>query len=120
MVLTGSTVTFTPQDVRPKFEPYGWGGMTEEQRDIGMNEWKAAHPVALPAPGDAETFTLPHGYDDTATHIANFFSAMVTRKNVVEDEVFGNNAAIGCHLANYSYFHHSVATWDEATKTIKG
>jgi hypothetical protein len=39
---------------------------------------------------------------------------------VVEDEVFGNHAAIGCHMANYSYFHRTIATWDEATKTIKG
>jgi hypothetical protein len=42
-----------------------------------------------------------------------------TREHVVEDEVFGNNAAIGCHLANYSYFHRTVATWDAATRTIK-
>jgi len=120
MVLTGKTVTFTPQDVRPKFEPYGWGGMTEAQRKRGLEEWKAAHPETLPEPGDAETFTLPHGYDDTAAHIANFFSAVVTRNHVVEDEIFGNNAAIGCHLANYSYFHRCAATWDEATKAIKG
>ncbi len=120
MVLTGTTVTFTAQDVRPRFEPYGWGGMTAVQRDQGMEEWKAAHPETLPAPGDAETFTLPQGYDDTAAHIANFFSAVVTRKHVVEDEVFGNNAAIGCHLANYSYFHQCAARWDKATKTIKG
>jgi len=119
LVLTGNTVTFTPQDVRPKFEAYGWGGMTAAQRQKGMEEFKAAHPETLPAPGDAETFTLPRGYDDTAVHIANFFNAVVTREHVVEDEVFGNNAAIGCHLANHSYFHRSVATWDAASKTIK-
>ena len=119
LVLTGNTVAFTPQDVRPKFEAYGWGGMTAVQRQKGMEEFKAAHPETLPAPGDAETFTLPRGYDDTAVHIANFFNAVVTREHVVEDEVFGNNAAIGCHLANHSYFHRSVATWDAASKTIK-
>jgi len=119
LVLTGNTVTFTPQDVRPKFEAYGWGGMTAVQRQKGMEEFKAAHPETIPAPGDAETFTLPRGYDDTAVHISNFFNAVVTREHVVEDEVFGNNAAIGCHLANHSYFHRSVATWDAASKTIK-
>jgi hypothetical protein len=39
---------------------------------------------------------------------------------VVEDEVFGNNAAIACHMANHSYFNRTVSAWDEATKTIKG
>jgi hypothetical protein len=38
----------------------------------------------------------------------------------VENQVFGNHAAIGCHLANYSYFHRSIATWDAAAKTIRG
>ncbi len=119
MVMTGKTVTFTPQDVRPKFESYGWGGMTEAQRQAGMEEFKAAHPEPLPPPGDVESFTLPQGYDDTAVHITNFFNAVVSRERVVEDEVFGNNAAIGCHLANLSYFHRSVATWDSTSKMIK-
>jgi predicted dehydrogenase len=119
MVLTGKKVTFTAQDVRPKFEAYGWGGLTAAQRQKGMEEWKAVHQETLAAPGDAESFTLPQGYDDTAVHIANFFNAVVTREHVVEDEVFGNNAAIGCHLANHSYFHRSVATWDAETKRIK-
>ena len=29
----------------------------------------------------------------------------MTREHVVEDEVFGNNTAIACHMANHSYFH---------------
>ena len=119
MVMTGKTVTFTPQDVRPKFEGYGWGGMTQAQRKKGMEEWKAAHPDPLPPLPDSESFSLPQGYDDTAVHIANFFNAVVTREHVVEDEVFGNNAAIGCHLANQSFFHRSIATWDAESRTIK-
>jgi hypothetical protein len=43
-----------------------------------------------------------------------------TRQHVVEDEVFGNHAAIACHMANHSYFHKNVATWDAAGKTIQG
>jgi hypothetical protein len=119
MVLTGKTVMFTPQDVRPKFEAYGWGGLTVAQREKGRADWNAGHPETPPPLGDVESFTLPQGYDDTAVHIANFFNAVATREHVVEDEVFGHNAAIGCHLANHSYFHHNVATWDATTKTIK-
>jgi predicted dehydrogenase len=119
MVMTGTSVTFTPQDVTPVFESYGWGGMTAAQRQKGQEEWRAAHPVAAPALSEVESYTLPAGYNDTADHIANFFRAVVTREHVVEDEVFGHNAAIGCHLANQSYFHHSIATWDAAAKTVK-
>ena len=119
LVLTGRSVTFTPQDVRPRFESYGWNGMTEAQRQRGMAEWKAAHPEPMAPLPEAETFTLPRGYDDSADHIANFFSAVVTRQPVVENEVFGNNAAIGCHMANHSYFHRAIATWDAAAKAIK-
>jgi hypothetical protein len=38
----------------------------------------------------------------------------------VENEVFGNNAAIGCHLANYSYFNKRPAIWDATAKKITG
>jgi predicted dehydrogenase len=120
LVVAGNTLTFTPQDVTPRFEPYGWGGMTAAQKKQGQDEWNAAHPAAAPALGEVESYTLPLGYNETADHIANFFRAVVTREHVVEDEVFGNNAAIGCHLANYSYFHRTVATWDPASSTIKG
>ena len=122
LVVTGNSVTFTPQNVTPRFESYGWNGMTEAQRKQGIEDWKAAHPAPstpLAAP-EVETFTLPRGYNDTAEHIANFFQAINTRQHVVEDEVFGHHAAIGCHMANYSYFHRNVATWDQATKTING
>jgi len=122
LAVTGRTVTFTPQETTPRFEAYGWGGMTEAQRKQGLEEWRAAHPQQQPALARtlAESFALPQGYNDTAEHIANFFRAVETREHVVEDEIFGNHAAIGCHLANYSYFHRAIATWDPASQSIKG
>jgi hypothetical protein len=33
--------------------------------------------------------------------------------------MFGNNAALGCHLANYSYFNKTAAVWDAEGKKIK-
>jgi len=38
---------------------------------------------------------------------------------VVENEEFGNNAALGCHLANYSYFKNTPAVWDAGAKKIR-
>ena len=44
---------------------------------------------------------------------------MRTRQRVVEDEVFGNYAAIGCHLANFSYFNRTAVVWDAAAQQIR-
>jgi predicted dehydrogenase len=120
MAVNGNTVTVTPQDTNPKPEGYSLGGWPASLRQQYLDEWKAAHPQP-PAPlGEAESFSAPKGYNDTADHLTAFFRGVQTRTHVVEDEVFGHNAAIACHMANYSYFHRSVAIWDAATKTIRG
>jgi predicted dehydrogenase len=119
MVINGNTVTVTPQDTRPQPEGYSLNGWTAEAKKKYLDDWRAEHPQAPAKLSDAETFSAPPGYDDTADHIANFFRAVDTREHVVEDEVFGNNAAIACHMANHSYFARSVATWDAAAQNIK-
>ena len=120
MTLIGNTLTVTPQDTRPQPEGYSLNGWTAEMKRQYMSEWHKAHPAEPVKLEAEESYVLPRGYDDTADHLANFFRAIETREHVVEDEVFGNHAAIGCHMANYSYSHKTVATWDAATKTIKG
>ena len=55
----------------------------------------------------------PPGYSDTVDHQANFYNAVRTRKPVAENEIFGNNAAIGCHLANFSYFNKASRSGTE-------
>jgi predicted dehydrogenase len=120
MVINGNTVTVTPQDTRPQPEGYSLNGWTAESKKKYLDEWRAAHPEPPVKLAEVETFSAPQGYDDTAEHIANFFRAVVTREHVVEDEVFGNNAAIACHMANHSYFQRSVAAWDTDAQNIKG
>jgi hypothetical protein len=122
MEIIGQTLTFVPQDITPKPEEYSMKGWPIRLRKEYLAQWNAEHPQ--PGPLDyqsveAETFSAPQGYSDVSAHQANFFSAVRTRKHVMEDEVFGNNAAIGCHLANYSYFKNTSATWDGKTKTIR-
>jgi predicted dehydrogenase len=119
MTISGNTVIVTPQDISPKPEGYSLNGWTAEAKQKYLDDWHAAHPEPPASPALVETFSAPAGYDDTATHIANFFNAVVTRQHVVEDEVFGHNAATACHMANHSYFHRSVATWDASAQTIK-
>jgi predicted dehydrogenase len=119
MTISGGTLTVAPQDTRPQPEGYSVGGWTAAARQQYLNEWHEANPAQAARLGEVESYSATPGYDDTADHITNFFRAIETRKHVVEDEVFGNNAAIACHMSNHSYFQHNVAVWDAATKTIK-
>jgi predicted dehydrogenase len=120
MTIAGDTVTVSPQDTSPQPEGYSLNGWSAAAKKQYLEEWRAAHPEPAAKLGEVEAYSAPHGYDDTADHIANFFKAIETREHVVEDEVFGNNAAIACHMANHSYFHHNVATWDASAQSIKG
>ena len=120
LTILGNTITVAPQDVSPQPEGYSLNGWTAEAKKKYLEDWHAQHPERPEKLGEVETFSAPHGYDDTADHIANFFRAVETREHVVEDEVFGNNVAIACHMANHSYFHRNVATWDSSSQTIKG
>ena len=120
MVISGNTLTVTPQDTSLRPEGYSLNGWTAAAKQQYLDQWHAEHPAPPAKPAEVETYAAPQGYNDTADHIANFFSAVETRQHVVEDEVFGNNAAIACHMANHSYFHRIVAQWDAAAKTIKG
>jgi predicted dehydrogenase len=125
MVIKDNTLSFTPQDTRPQPEEYSTFGWPQALRDEYMDEWEKEHPAPgvlkqnLDAEGDS--FTTPPGYNDTADHEANFFNAVRSRKPVTENEIFGNHAAIGCHLSNFAYFNRSVAVWDGvARKIVKG
>ena len=121
MEINGQTLTFTPQDIGPKPEGYSLKGWPERLRKQYLAEWAAEHPQPLDYEVvEAETFTAPPGYSDVVAHEAAFFNAVRSRKPTVENEEFGNHAAIGCHLANYAYFKNTIATWDPGTKTIRG
>ena len=77
-------------------------------------------PLEYKTTVQSEVFTAPARYSDVSAHQANFFNAVRTRKATVENEVFGNHTAIGCHLANYAYFKKTIATWDAEAKAIIG
>jgi predicted dehydrogenase len=118
MVINGNTLTVTPQDTSAQPEGYSLNGWTAAAKKKYLDDWHADHPTAAAKLAPPETFSAPEGYDDTADHIAAFFHAIETREHVVEDEVFGNNAAIACHMANHSYLHRAAVTWDASAKTI--
>ncbi len=122
MTIHGSTLTFRPQADCHQPEDYSIYGWPAKLRNEYLANWRKEHPE--PTPGqfkigeDEEVYTPPPGYSDMSDHIANFFHAVRTRKPVVENEVFGNNAAIGCHLSNYAYFQKAPAVFDASAKKI--
>ncbi|MFY9805457.1 MAG: Gfo/Idh/MocA family oxidoreductase [Candidatus Acidiferrales bacterium] len=123
MEINGQTLTFAPQDDSPKPETYSTKGWPARLRNQYLAQWAAEHPQPPPLGYqvvEGETFTAPIGYSDVAAHEANFFDAVRTRKAPVENEVFGNHAAIGCHLANYAYFKNTIATWDGGANAMRG
>ena len=124
LTLQGSTLTYTPQDTHPEPEAYSIFGWPAQLRNEYLQKFQQEHPLptALEAKVSegTEVFGPPAGYSDLVDHEANFFNAVRSRKKVVENEEFGNNAAIGCHLANHSYFKETAAVWDAAARKIKG
>ena len=125
MIIKDSTLTYQPQDTRPQPEGYSVMGWSKELREQYLEEWRKEHPISGPLESkvddEGESYATPHGYSDVVDHEATFFNAVRTRNPVVENEVFGNHAAIGCHLSNYAYFNKCIAVWDgKARKIAKG
>jgi hypothetical protein len=107
----------TGQDTAPSYYAYGYPG---NLRETYFKQWHAEHDPGLGhEPIDADVIYRGHDWDDVRPHLQNFFVAVRSRKPVVEDAVFGNHAAIACHMANESYFRKKPVLWDEASKTIK-
>jgi predicted dehydrogenase len=119
MTLVGNSVIVTPLDVSPEPEGYALDGWSSAAKNQYLDEWHATHPAPQPKVTPAESYSVPRDYDETVDHLANFFRAIETREHVVEDEIFGHNTAVACHMGNHSYFHKAIATWDPASKTIK-
>ncbi len=94
-----------------------WPNPLRQQYD---HQWFAKHERR---PGTAKAlevtnYNAPPDYDDTREHLWNFFQSVKTRQPSVEDAEFGNNAAIACHMANFSYFNKSTGVWNAEAKKI--
>lgn len=92
----------------------------QPMRDQYENQWYADH-YREPGQEPIESDTVFHGddWDDVRPHLWNFFRAVKSRKPVTEDAVFGNHAAIACHMANLSYFEKRTVHFDAETHTVK-
>jgi len=95
-------------------------GFPRAMREEYFKQWHEEHD---PKPGQeplAEATTYKStSYDDVKPHLSRFFEAVRSRQPVTEDAVFGNHAALACHMANESYFRKTAVTLDVASKSIK-
>lgn len=120
--IRGETLTLSPQDGLDHSPSYYALSFPKKLREAYQEQW---HVENDPKPGGSATaestrYEAPWGYNTTRDHLWAFFEAVRTRRPVVEDATFGNNTAIGCHMANYSYLKKTIAVWDPAGKRIKG
>jgi len=117
---SGGEVRHLPQlgvDTAPS---YYSGGFPAKMREQYRRQWRAEHAVEPGrAPIMSDTVFRGSDWDDVKPHLWNFFQSVKSRKPVTEDAVFGNHAALACHMANESYFRKAPVYWDSASRTIR-
>jgi predicted dehydrogenase len=117
--LTEFGLSYTPQlgiDLAPSYYCYG---LPSRLKNAYFQKW---HEENDPKPGQERAFeTVSYkgdDYDDLRPHLWRFFEAVRSRQPVVQDVVFGHNAAVACHMANESYYRRSIVYWDANSQTI--
>jgi predicted dehydrogenase len=118
---TGSSLRYSPQSGVDESPSYYSGSFPAKMRAAYVEQWETEHPVHLGhEPVTADQIFQGPDWDDLKPHLWTFFEATKSRKPVAEDAVFGNHAALACHMANASYFNSKQVFWDEAARSIKG
>ena len=118
--LTEFGVSFKPQAGIDQSPSYYAASFPQKMREEYFSKWHQEHD---PKPGEALTsesvsYRGP-SYDDLQPHLWKFFQSVRSRRPVYQDAVFGNHAAIACHMANESYYRKSPVTFDPGNKNIE-
>jgi hypothetical protein len=118
MDTTGGELRHSPQSGVDTAPSYYSSGFPHKMREEYVREWYAEHGRTRSEISE-ETVYRGNDWDDTRPHLWNFFQAVKSRKPVAEDAVFGNHAAIACHMANESYFRKATVYFDEGSRSIR-
>jgi hypothetical protein len=118
--VTEFAINYYPQTGEDQGPSYYTSGYPQKMRDAYVAEWHAQHD---PVPGKEPVLEgysyRGDSWDDEKPHLWRYFQGVKNHQQVTEDAVFGNNAALACHMSNESYFRKSAVTWDAASGTIK-
>jgi len=119
MEAQGDSLRILPQSGKDEAPSYYSGSFPEKMRAEYVKQWHEEHPRRLGKEPltDNSAYEGPN-WDDVKPHLWNFFQATKSRKQVAENAVFGNHAAIACHMANESYFLKKPVFWNEETHRI--
>ena len=111
--IAGGAVTLNrvPRTKAPgyKIETY-----TDAMQKRIIDEYDRKYPVheRTGGLGSVEKFVAPTDYADNYDHFKNFFASVRTRKQPVEDAVFGYRAAGAALLSNLSIERGEIVKWD--------
>jgi len=120
METNGSEIRVSPQRGVDTGPSYYSGGFPAKLRQEYVSKWYTEHEVPPGSEPISEDMVYKgNDWDDVRPHLWNFFRAVKSRHPVTEDAVFGNHAAIACHMANESYFRKAPVYYDEATRGLK-
>ena len=108
---TGLTVTRVPRETAPGYTVYTFSEAIQKQT-IAEYEKKYPAGAAKEKLAGTEHYTAPKGYSDSVDHFKNFFHSVRTRKQPVEDAVFGYRAAGAALLSNLSVEKGQVIHWN--------
>jgi predicted dehydrogenase len=114
------SVSYGPQSGVDESPSYYTSSYPAAMRAAYVAKWHKEHdpiPGQEPAP---ESITYNGtDYDDLKPHLYKFFQSVRSRQPVVQDAVFGNNAALACHMANESYFRGTPVRWNASAQKIE-
>jgi len=113
------SVSRTPREKEPGLMIGTYAeAMQKQLRDAYHAKYPQEHPSGPPV-AQYEKFVAPEGYRDSFDHFTNFFASVRTRKQPVEDAVFGYRAAGAALLSNVSIERGAIMKWDpEAMKMV--
>lgn len=122
LILRGGSVTFKPEPAREdnRWVVASWPEALERAYydDPKVQAIESPFTWSPRVEGGVESWRA-EGRDDTYTHIANFFSSVRTRKQPVEDAVFGHRAAACAHMVNRSIREKKMVEWDAPGERMK-
>ena len=122
LILRGGTLTFRPEPRREdnRWVVASWPAALETAyyADPKVQAVESPGTWDPKAVGGVESWSAV-GRDDTYTHIENFFAAMRSRQQPVEDVLYGHRAAACAHMVNRSIREKKLVEWDAANDRMR-
>jgi predicted dehydrogenase len=119
MEASGKSLRVMPQSGEDEGPSYYTDSYPAKMHAEYIQQWEAAHQEHYgKEPISADTVYHGTDWDELKPHLWTFFEATKSRKPVAEDAVFGNHAALACHMANESYFQKKQVFWNDDSRAI--